>query len=89
MKIAPATETLRQLLDDGQAGTYDFVFIDADKVNYGNYYELALQLLRKNGIIAIDNVLWGGKVLDEQAHHDEATMSLTRDIATCHERRSY
>ncbi|KAG7345505.1 O-methyltransferase [Nitzschia inconspicua] len=71
--IAPAVETLQKILDDGQAETFDFVFIDADKVHYGTYYELSLQLLRKNGIVAIDNTLWGGKVLDEQSHQDNDT----------------
>uniref|UniRef100_UPI00398F0009 LOW QUALITY PROTEIN: catechol O-methyltransferase domain-containing protein 1 n=1 Tax=Pristiophorus japonicus TaxID=55135 RepID=UPI00398F0009 len=64
LRIKPATETLDELLEAGEAGSFDFAFIDADKVNYGLYYEKCLQLLRKGGIIVIDNVLWGGKVLN-------------------------
>jgi predicted O-methyltransferase YrrM len=64
LRIAPALETLDRLLESGEAGTFDFAFIDADKQNYDNYYERALQLLRVGGLIAIDNVLWGGKVAD-------------------------
>jgi len=72
---APAVETLQKLLDDGEAGTFDFAFIDADKVNYHNYYELALKLLRTNGIIAIDNMLWGGSVYNDDKQ-DEDTKAL-------------
>ncbi|XP_060780938.1 catechol O-methyltransferase domain-containing protein 1 [Neoarius graeffei] len=59
-----ALKTLDELLEAGEAETYDFVFIDADKINYENYYERSLQLIRKGGIIAIDNVLWGGRVIN-------------------------
>jgi len=64
--IAPAEETLDKLLTAGEAGTFDFAFIDADKSNYDLYYEKALQLVRPGGLIAIDNVLWSGKVADTQ-----------------------
>lgn len=64
LRLAPALETLQLLLDTGEAGTYDFIFIDADKVNYPAYYEISLRLLRPGGLMAIDNVLFGGKVAD-------------------------
>lgn len=64
LHIAPALETLERLLADGQAETFDFAFIDADKSNNDAYYERSLQLLRPGGLIAIDNVLWSGRVAD-------------------------
>ncbi len=92
LRLAPALETLDQLLADGQAETFDFAFIDADKGNYEGYYERSLQLIRPGGLIAIDNVLWSGEVADPQVqdnrtqairainkklHHDErVTLSL-------------
>jgi len=66
LRLAPALETLDELLAAGQAETFDFAFIDADKVNYLAYYERSLQLIRPGGLIAIDNVLWGGRVADSQ-----------------------
>lgn len=65
LRLAPALQSLQNLLREGYAGRFDFIFIDADKTNYVDYYELALQLLSPRGIIAIDNVFWDGKVVDE------------------------
>jgi len=62
LRLAPAEETLNALLRE--QGAYDFAYIDADKTNYDAYYELVLRLLRPGGLIAIDNVLWGGDVAD-------------------------
>jgi len=72
---APAVETMQKLLDNGEAGTFDFAFIDADKVNYDNYYEMSLKLLRTRGIIALDNMLWGGSVYNEEKQ-DKDTQAL-------------
>jgi caffeoyl-CoA O-methyltransferase len=89
LRLAPAVESLDALLAEGKSGAFDFAFIDADKENYDRYYERALKLLRPGGLIAIDNVLWHGKVLDqsvqdadtrairalnEKLHHDERVM---------------
>lgn len=65
LRLAPAGETLSALLQDGQAGRFDFMFIDADKTGYDTYYELGLKLVRPGGLIAIDNVLWSGAVIDK------------------------
>ena len=65
LRIAPALDTLNALLEEGMAGRFDFSFIDADKENYGGYYEKSLELLRPGGLIAVDNVLWSGAVVDE------------------------
>ena len=66
LRIGPASDTLDALLADGGADTFDFAFIDADKPNYDAYYERALRLVRPGGVIAIDNVLWSGAVIDPE-----------------------
>ncbi len=73
LRLAPAAESLQKMLDAGEAGTYDFTFIDADKTNYDRYYEFAPQLIRKGGLIAIDNVLWSGHVADPADRSDDTT----------------
>jgi caffeoyl-CoA O-methyltransferase len=75
LRLAPAVETLDELLREGQAGTFDFAFIDADKPNYDNYYERALKLVRRGGLIIFDNMLWSGKVADLSVQ-DEQTVAL-------------
>lgn len=64
LRLAPAIDTLVELINEGMAGTFDFIFIDADKSAYDHYYEKSLQLLRVGGLIAIDNVFLAGKVAD-------------------------
>jgi len=64
LRIAPAIDTLNHLLESGAANSFDFAFIDADKSNYPTYYEQSLKLVRPGGLIAIDNVLWSGRVAD-------------------------
>lgn len=63
LRLAPALVTLRELAEN-ESGTYDFVFVDGDKENYDGYYELALVLIRPGGLIALDNILRGGRIVD-------------------------
>ncbi len=64
LKLGPAVESLRRLLAEGLAESFDIAFIDADKDNYPNYYDLCFDLVRPGGLILIDNTLWGGQVAD-------------------------
>ena len=76
LRIAPAGETLQALIDEGQGGTFDFAFIDADKVGYDLYYEKCLVLMKPGGIIAFDNTLWSGAVLKPYDSCDDDTKAL-------------
>jgi len=71
LRLGPALHTLDALLHAGQADTFDFAFIDADKESYSAYYERCLRLIRTGGLIAIDNTLWSGKVIDEAFTDDD------------------
>ena len=75
LRLGPALDTLQALLDAGEAHTFDFIFIDADKTNYVAYYELALQLVSPHGVIAMDNTLWKGALINP-----EDTRPQTREI---------
>ena len=70
LRLAPALETLQILLEQDE-NNFDFAFVDADKVNYDQYYEYCLELIRPGGLIAIDNVLWGGAVADTSINDDD------------------
>ena len=70
LRLKPATETMQELIDGGESETFDIVFIDADKPNYINYYELGMQLLRQGGLVVVDNALWSGQVVDPSKYSD-------------------
>jgi len=70
LRIAPAVDSLKAMVDSGEAGTYDLAFIDADKVSYDAYYEYCLTLLKPGGVIAVDNVFRDGEVLDEKTDNE-------------------
>ena len=78
-RVAPATETLRHLIKEGHAGTFDLMYVDADKTGYDDYYELGLQLLRRGGVLAFDNMLRAGRVADA-AVQDASTVAI-RELA--------
>jgi caffeoyl-CoA O-methyltransferase len=84
LHLGPAIETIDALLEGGSAGTFDLAFIDADKDNYAAYYERCLRLIRPGGLIAIDNVLWSGRVADpgNQEASTLAIRALNATIAT-------
>ena len=75
LRLGPALETLDALIANGESGAFDFAFIDADKVNYQGYFQRALDLIRRGGLILVDNVLWSGAVVDP-ARDDEDTEAI-------------
>lgn len=80
LRLGRALDTLHALIAEGWEQKFDFIFIDADKTNYVNYYELALKLIQPKGLIAIDNIFWDGKVIDENE-----TGGQTREIKKLNE----
>ncbi|MEX2525179.1 MAG: class I SAM-dependent methyltransferase [Gammaproteobacteria bacterium] len=80
LRLAPAIDTLDALLEEEGECRYDLVFLDAIKTEYRDYYERCIPLLRPGGLVAIDNVLWSGKVADERVD-DDATRAL-RELNT-------
>lgn len=87
LRIAPALKTLKQLVEEGRSATFDFAFIDADKKNYDNYYEYCLQLLRKGGVVVLDNVLWGGSVIDMEINDEDTEAIRTINKKICEDER--
>jgi caffeoyl-CoA O-methyltransferase len=67
LRLGLAVETLQNLLDEGHRGTFDFAFVDAEKTEYDEYFELSLQLLRPGGLVLFDNTLRGGRILNENS----------------------
>lgn len=89
LRLGPALATLDGLLAAGEKGRFDFAFIDADKDNYLAYYERCLELLRSGGLLAIDNVLWGGSVVDpEDSRSSTRAIRSINDVVSRDERVS-
>ena len=77
LRLGPAGETLRNIPDE----SIDFVFIDADKASYSAYYTESLRILRKGGLIAVDNTLWSGRILDPQDENSRAIALFNKTVA--------
>jgi predicted O-methyltransferase YrrM len=84
LRLGPALQTLDGLLANGEANSFDFAFIDADKKNLPLYYEKVLELLRPGGLLGIDNVLWSGRVADPRVR-DKDTIVIRRLNKQLHE----
>ncbi len=80
LRLGPAVETLEAMIAAGESDTYDFAFIDADKGNYPAYYDRCLQLVRRGGLVLVDNALWGGQVADPA--NEDAHTSTIRELNT-------
>ena len=80
--LGPAVETLDKLLAEEGEGSFDFAYIDADKPNYSAYYERIIKLLRKGGFVAIDNILWSGRILNEESKLGPNEIALREIVKT-------
>lgn len=87
LHLQPALKSLQQFIEQGEANSYDFIFIDADKPNYINYYELSLQLLRQGGVVAIDNVLWDGEVINADNQDENTNVIRKLNKLVCEDER--
>ena len=82
LRLGPARDTLDELLKEFGPGSFDLIYIDADKGNYDAYYERGLELLRIGGLIGLDNVIWGGRVADDSQRdpHTDALRALNKKL---------
>jgi caffeoyl-CoA O-methyltransferase len=87
LHLAPAMQTLDKLITQGELEEFDFAFIDADKQNMRNYYERCLQLLKPGGLIAVDNVLWGGSVVDQEDQESDTIAIREFNAFLLHDKR--
>lgn len=87
LKLGPARDTLDALIAGGGAGSYDFAFVDADKTGYAGYHERVLQLLRPGGLVAYDNVLWSGRVIDPNDTSDDTMALRALNLALARDKR--
>ena len=87
LRLGPAVETLDALLAKGEAGKFDFVFIDADKGNYLNYYERCLKLVRTGGLMLFDNTLWSGEVANPENQKEDTVALRALNDALHHDDR--
>jgi predicted O-methyltransferase YrrM len=83
LRLGPGVQAISALLSEGGAASFDMMFIDADKASYDSYYEGGLKLLRRGGLMLIDNVLWDGKVADASVNDPDtsALRALNEEIA--------
>jgi len=88
LRLGPAIDSLQEMIEGGETGSYDMVFIDADKENSDEYYEAALELLRPGGVVMVDDSLWSGRVVDEESYNDRETTALRElNLKMCEDRR--
>lgn len=87
LRLGPAIQTLDQLIEAGEAGSFDFAFIDAEKTEYEDYYQRALELIRPGGLIAVDNVLRNGRVIDPSFTDEDTGAIRTFNSARLHDER--